>query len=100
MFPCMIARTTTTDVLSSGMGGTRNGALQLVIHFKIKKGPSLIFISLSFVPEISGMETGIKIIQQMFTLNNSFYFLVLKNRDQFLEKRSCNSNHFSGSFNL
>lgn len=30
MFPCMIARTTTTDVISSGMGGTRNGALQLV----------------------------------------------------------------------
>jgi len=30
MFPCMIARATTTDVISSGMGGTRNGALQLV----------------------------------------------------------------------
>lgn len=30
MFPCMIARTTTTDVISSGVGGTRNGALQLV----------------------------------------------------------------------
>ncbi|CAK9328473.1 unnamed protein product [Citrullus colocynthis] len=30
MFPCMIARTTTTDVISSGMGGTRNGALQLM----------------------------------------------------------------------
>ena len=30
MFPCMIARTATTDVISSGMGGTRNGALQLV----------------------------------------------------------------------
>ena len=26
----MIARTSTTDVISSGMGGTRNGALQLV----------------------------------------------------------------------
>ncbi|TXG62803.1 hypothetical protein EZV62_009797 [Acer yangbiense] len=31
MFPCMIARTSTTDVISSGMGGTRNGALQLVL---------------------------------------------------------------------
>ncbi|THU55100.1 hypothetical protein C4D60_Mb11t03010 [Musa balbisiana] len=30
MFPCVIARTTTTDVISSGMGGTRNGALQLM----------------------------------------------------------------------
>ncbi|XP_057499417.1 homeobox-leucine zipper protein ANTHOCYANINLESS 2-like isoform X2 [Actinidia eriantha] len=30
IFPCMIARTTTTDVISSGMGGTRNGALQLM----------------------------------------------------------------------
>ncbi|XP_031263421.1 homeobox-leucine zipper protein ANTHOCYANINLESS 2 isoform X1 [Pistacia vera] len=30
MFPCMIARTSTTDVISSGMGGTRNGALQLM----------------------------------------------------------------------
>lgn len=32
MFPGMIARATTTDVISSGMGGTRNGALQLVIN--------------------------------------------------------------------
>ncbi|KAA8516004.1 hypothetical protein F0562_019183 [Nyssa sinensis] len=30
MFPCMIARTSTTDVISSGMGGTRNGALHLM----------------------------------------------------------------------
>ncbi|KAK5819026.1 homeobox-leucine zipper protein ANTHOCYANINLESS 2-like isoform X3 [Gossypium arboreum] len=30
MFPCMIARTSTTDVISSGMGGTRNGAIQLM----------------------------------------------------------------------
>ncbi|XP_010919250.2 homeobox-leucine zipper protein ROC5 isoform X1 [Elaeis guineensis] len=30
MFPCMIARTTTTEVISSGMGGTRNGTLQLM----------------------------------------------------------------------
>ncbi|CAL9130598.1 unnamed protein product [Musa acuminata var. zebrina] len=30
MFPSVIARTTTTDVISSGMGGTRNGALQLM----------------------------------------------------------------------
>jgi len=30
MFPCMIAICSTTDVISSGMGGTRNGALQLV----------------------------------------------------------------------
>ncbi|KAK3194871.1 hypothetical protein Dsin_026181 [Dipteronia sinensis] len=30
MFPCMIARTSTTDVISSGMGGTRNGSLQLM----------------------------------------------------------------------
>lgn len=30
MFPCMIARTSTADVISSGVGGTRNGALQLM----------------------------------------------------------------------
>ncbi|XP_039042570.1 homeobox-leucine zipper protein ANTHOCYANINLESS 2-like isoform X2 [Hibiscus syriacus] len=30
MFPCMIARTSTTDVIYSGVGGTRNGALQLM----------------------------------------------------------------------
>ncbi|OVA14140.1 Homeobox domain [Macleaya cordata] len=30
MFPCLIARTATTDVISSGVGGTRNGALQLM----------------------------------------------------------------------
>ncbi|KAL2478800.1 Homeobox-leucine zipper protein ANTHOCYANINLESS 2 [Forsythia ovata] len=30
MFPCMIARTSTTDVISNGMGGTRNGALHLM----------------------------------------------------------------------
>nr|GMD62040.1 homeobox-leucine zipper protein ANTHOCYANINLESS 2 [Ipomoea batatas] len=30
MFPCLIARTSTTDVIASGMGGTRNGALQLM----------------------------------------------------------------------
>ncbi|TYH42968.1 hypothetical protein ES332_D11G096900v1 [Gossypium tomentosum] len=30
MFPCMIARTSTTDVISSGVGGSRNGALQLM----------------------------------------------------------------------
>ncbi|KAL8500100.1 hypothetical protein ACS0TY_019917 [Phlomoides rotata] len=30
MFPCTIARTSTTDVISSGMAGTRNGALQLM----------------------------------------------------------------------
>ncbi|BBG97493.1 Homeobox-leucine zipper family protein / lipid-binding START domain-containing protein [Prunus dulcis] len=30
MFPCLVARTSTTDVISSGMGGTRNGALQLM----------------------------------------------------------------------
>ncbi|TYH95666.1 hypothetical protein ES332_A12G121800v1 [Gossypium tomentosum] len=30
MFHCMIAGTSTTDVISNGMGGTRNGALQLM----------------------------------------------------------------------
>jgi homeobox-leucine zipper protein len=30
MFPCMIARAATIDMMSTGMGGTRNGALQLV----------------------------------------------------------------------
>ncbi|KAI3731903.1 hypothetical protein L1987_63095 [Smallanthus sonchifolius] len=30
MFPYMIARTSTTDVISNGMGGTRSGALQLM----------------------------------------------------------------------
>ena len=31
MFPCIVARSTTTDVISGGMAGTRNGAIQLVI---------------------------------------------------------------------
>ncbi|CAN6484886.1 unnamed protein product [Victoria cruziana] len=30
MFPCMIARSSTIDVISAGLGGTRNGALQLM----------------------------------------------------------------------
>ncbi|KZV26725.1 homeobox-leucine zipper protein ANTHOCYANINLESS 2-like [Dorcoceras hygrometricum] len=30
MFPCIVARTTTLDVISNGMGGTRNGALHLM----------------------------------------------------------------------
>ncbi|XP_027349905.1 homeobox-leucine zipper protein ANTHOCYANINLESS 2 isoform X2 [Abrus precatorius] len=30
MFPCVIARTSTTEVISSGINGTRNGALQLM----------------------------------------------------------------------
>ncbi|WOG88569.1 hypothetical protein DCAR_0207804 [Daucus carota subsp. sativus] len=30
MFPSLVARTCTTDVISNGMGGTRNGALQLM----------------------------------------------------------------------
>eukprot|EP01018_Ginkgo_biloba_P004263 Gb_29468 [translate_table: standard] len=30
MFPCIISRAATVDVISSGMGGTRNGALQLM----------------------------------------------------------------------
>lgn len=30
MFPCMIARNSTTEIISSGMGGTRNGALYLM----------------------------------------------------------------------
>ncbi|KAH6817868.1 Homeobox-leucine zipper family protein / lipid-binding START domain-containing protein [Perilla frutescens var. frutescens] len=30
MFPCLIARTSTTEVISTGMGGTRNGSLQLM----------------------------------------------------------------------
>uniref|UniRef100_A0A1J3F9G5 Homeobox-leucine zipper protein ANTHOCYANINLESS 2 n=1 Tax=Noccaea caerulescens TaxID=107243 RepID=A0A1J3F9G5_NOCCA len=30
MFPCNVVRATTTDVISAGMAGTRNGALQLM----------------------------------------------------------------------
>ncbi|WJX25545.1 hypothetical protein P8452_14574 [Trifolium repens] len=30
MFPCMIAQAATLDVLSNGMGGTRNGAMQVM----------------------------------------------------------------------
>jgi len=30
MFPCIIARTSTTEVISNGINGTRNGALQIV----------------------------------------------------------------------
>ncbi|KAL9263282.1 Homeobox-leucine zipper protein ANTHOCYANINLESS 2-like protein [Drosera capensis] len=41
IFPCMIARTTTTDVISSGMGGTRNGALQLM-HAELQVSSPLV----------------------------------------------------------
>jgi homeobox-leucine zipper protein len=30
MFPCIIARASTNEVISNGINGTRNGALQLV----------------------------------------------------------------------
>jgi hypothetical protein len=30
MFPCIVARASTTDIISSGMGGTRSGSIQLV----------------------------------------------------------------------
>ncbi|XP_009143166.2 homeobox-leucine zipper protein HDG1 isoform X1 [Brassica rapa] len=30
MFPCMIAKNSTIEIISSGMGGTRNGAIQLM----------------------------------------------------------------------
>lgn len=33
MFPSLIARAATVDVISNGMGGTRNGALQVVCFF-------------------------------------------------------------------
>ncbi|KAL1219186.1 Homeobox-leucine zipper protein HDG1 [Cardamine amara subsp. amara] len=35
MFPCMISRTSTAEIISSGMGGTRNGALHLM-HAEIQ----------------------------------------------------------------
>ncbi|CAN8254065.1 unnamed protein product [Cochlearia groenlandica] len=35
MFPCMISRTSTTEIISNGMGGTRNGALHLM-HAEIQ----------------------------------------------------------------
>ncbi|WJX71419.1 hypothetical protein P8452_55415 [Trifolium repens] len=35
MFPCMIAQAATLDVLSNGMGGTRNGAMQ-VMHAEVQ----------------------------------------------------------------
>lgn len=35
MFPCLIARASTTDVISSGMGGTRNGTIQLVSYWQL-----------------------------------------------------------------
>uniref|UniRef100_A0A0E0B5J7 Uncharacterized protein n=1 Tax=Oryza glumipatula TaxID=40148 RepID=A0A0E0B5J7_9ORYZ len=30
MFPCVVARASTTDIISSGMGGTRSGSIQLM----------------------------------------------------------------------
>ncbi|KAF6158104.1 hypothetical protein GIB67_014898 [Kingdonia uniflora] len=35
MFLCLIARTSTTEVISGGVGGTKNGALQLKMKLKI-----------------------------------------------------------------
>ncbi|XP_044961807.1 homeobox-leucine zipper protein ROC6-like isoform X1 [Hordeum vulgare subsp. vulgare] len=31
MFPCVVARASTMEIISSGMGGTRSGSIQLVI---------------------------------------------------------------------
>lgn len=33
MFSCLVARASVIDVISGGMGGTRNGALQVVCLF-------------------------------------------------------------------
>lgn len=33
MFPCMIAKNSTIEIISSGMGGTRNGAIHLVTTY-------------------------------------------------------------------
>ncbi|KAJ3692719.1 hypothetical protein LUZ60_011814 [Juncus effusus] len=41
MFPCMIAKATTSGIISSGMGGTRNGALQLM-HSEIQVASPLV----------------------------------------------------------
>lgn len=35
MFPSMIARAVNLDVISGGMGGTRNGAIQVVCFFAV-----------------------------------------------------------------
>ncbi|XP_048325854.2 homeobox-leucine zipper protein ANTHOCYANINLESS 2 isoform X1 [Ziziphus jujuba] len=35
MFPCLVARASTIDLISTGMGGTRNGALQ-VMHAELQ----------------------------------------------------------------
>lgn len=51
MFPCMIARTSTTDVISSGMGGTRNGSLQLVIV--------ILIININFIQLLIKLRTNI-----------------------------------------
>jgi len=44
----MIARTSTTDVIASGMGGTRNGSLQLVSY------PSVLSTVVSKISTIFG----------------------------------------------
>ncbi|KAF8412309.1 hypothetical protein HHK36_000270 [Tetracentron sinense] len=51
MFPCMIARTSTTDIISSGMGGTRNGALQLV-NFPSRAGAIMLPYVVYVVPQL------------------------------------------------
>ncbi|KAJ1433761.1 START domain [Sesbania bispinosa] len=49
MFPSMIARAVTLDVISSGMGGTRNGALQ-VMHAEVQLPSPLVPVrQLSFL---------------------------------------------------
>lgn len=40
MFPCNVARATTTDVISGGMAGTINGALQLVNQYFLNQSHS------------------------------------------------------------
>lgn len=40
MFPCMIARAATIDLVSSGMAGIRNGALQVVCNSQLSVFPS------------------------------------------------------------
>lgn len=41
MFPSMIARAVNLDVISGGMGGTRNGAIQVVRFFSVYMFASL-----------------------------------------------------------
>ncbi|KAF6170222.1 hypothetical protein GIB67_038755 [Kingdonia uniflora] len=61
MFSCMIARTSTAEVIFGGGGGTKNGALQLVIFSGINKISGGIDVQVELIePAVTGILNVLK----------------------------------------